>query len=93
MSKPFQPDWRLDQPAALANVLQISLHRRGVRFGDMLSTDEQWAEMCEDIIAMIGTGISPMKMVDLPRSWDTGMVGIAGRPATDDETPVCDPRT
>lgn len=68
--QPFQPDWRLRLPDALAVVLRIALHRRGVKLGDALATDEQWSEMCAEIISDMGTGISPMMLVELPRAWD-----------------------
>lgn len=68
--RPFQPDWRLDPPDALATHLRIALHRRGVKLGKNLETDEQWTAMCAEIIAAMGQGISPMKLVELPRPWD-----------------------
>lgn len=68
--QPFQPDWRLPPPDALAVVLRLALLRRGVSFGDALATDEQWSEMCSEIIRDMGTGISPMRLVELPRAWD-----------------------
>ena len=68
--RPFQPSWRLDPPDALAVVIRIALHRRGVVWGDALATDEQWHEMCAEIIAMMAHGISPMALVEMPRLWD-----------------------
>ena len=69
--RPFQPDWRLAPSGALATVLQIALHRRGVMVGDKLETDEQWDEMCSEIIRMMEQSkISPMRLVELPRTWD-----------------------
>jgi hypothetical protein len=70
VTAPFHPDWRLDPPDALAVVMRIALHRRGVEFGDALATDEQWSDMCSEIIAAMATGISPMQLVELPREWD-----------------------
>lgn len=69
-ARPFQPDWRLDAPDALATHLRIALHRRGVECRENLATDEQWREMCVEIIEAMGEGISPMKLVELPRPWD-----------------------
>lgn len=69
--RPFQPDWRLDPPDALATVLRIALHRRGVTPGPNLETDEQWTSMCEEIIqGMETSSINPIKLVEMPRKWD-----------------------
>lgn len=70
-NEPFEPDWRLPPPDALATIMRIALHRRGVKWGDALATDEQWTEMCGEIIdQMEHDTISPIKLVELPRHWD-----------------------
>lgn len=70
-AEPFQPDWRLDPPDALAVVLRIALHRRGVACSGLLAGDDAWwRALAEEIIQMMGDGISPMKLVELPRPWD-----------------------
>lgn len=73
-SDEFQPDWRLPPPDALAVHIKIALHRRGVSWGDKLSTDEQWRQMCVEIISgIVYDRISPMMIVEIPRTWDSAV--------------------
>lgn len=70
-SLPFQPDWRLEPPDALATVLRIAMLRRGIEWGETLATDDQWHDMCAEIIdQMEHDEISPIWFVPQPRTWD-----------------------
>lgn len=46
----FDPNWKLSPVDALAVHLKVALTRRSVSWGTALFTDEQWAEMCQEII-------------------------------------------
>lgn len=46
----FEPDWKLPPRDELAIAIRLSLTRRGIEWGDNLATDEQWAEMADEII-------------------------------------------
>lgn len=68
--RPFQPDWRLDAPDALAVHLRIALHRRGIDCSSM-TTDEQWSDLAAEIIdGMRLDRISPMRIIEVAREWD-----------------------
>lgn len=70
-SSPFQPDWRLDPPDAMAIHVRMALHRRGIKWGEALAADEQWSDLCADIIeGMAKDHISPIVLLEQPREWD-----------------------
>jgi hypothetical protein len=67
----FRPDWRLDPPDALAVHLRLAMHRRGIKWGDCLATDEQWSAMCTEIIdGLASDSISPLTLQAQPRAWE-----------------------
>jgi hypothetical protein len=51
----FELDWKLPRRDELAIAIRISLTRRGVTWGENLHTDEQWAEMADEIIETLET--------------------------------------
>ena len=55
MPEKFEPDWKLPRRDELAVAIRISLTRRGVTGCENLQTDEQWAEMADEIIDALET--------------------------------------
>lgn len=49
----FSPDWKLPRRDELAIAFRIALTKRGVTWGETLHTDEQWAEMADEIIVTL----------------------------------------
>jgi hypothetical protein len=69
---PFQPDWRLPPQDALATHIQLALTRRGISLAGKLDTDEQWSQMCLEIVnGLSQDAISPCVIVEMPRDWDS----------------------
>jgi hypothetical protein len=70
-TEPFEPDWRLSPHEALATHVRIALHRRGIGCAGKLDTDEQWSQMCLEILkGLANDRISPCRLVELRRDWD-----------------------